>query len=116
MIKVYLKGVLVDANVDFEAIGDMTSGWSGSDLKGLCREAAMSPLRRYLSGFTDRGDEGYADLKRLNDEGYVKEGDVGGITHVDFLDALTGEGRIRGSVDPGVAEKCLAWNEEYGSC
>lgn len=42
---IHLKGAELAKDVDLDALTKMTSGYSGSDLERVCREAAMNPLR-----------------------------------------------------------------------
>jgi len=56
-------------NINYEAYADKTDSWSGSDLKLLCKEAAMRPLRKLLQKLeNDDGDMGWSDFKK-NSEG-----------------------------------------------
>jgi len=79
-----------------------TAGYSGSDMAGLCREAAMEPLR----------DEGVAaalmDAKRNHDTSSI----VRPVTLKDFDAALC-------QVRPSVSDKELRgfeeWNHQFGS-
>lgn len=43
-----LKDTAVDRNFDLDAIVARTRGYSGSDLRELCREAAILPVREYI--------------------------------------------------------------------
>ena len=36
-------------NFDYEAFSHMLEGYSGSDIRLVCKEAAMKPLRRLMS-------------------------------------------------------------------
>ena len=42
----------LDASVDLEEVARRTEGFSCADIRGLCREAAMQPLRRLLKKAT----------------------------------------------------------------
>ncbi|KAL3626018.1 hypothetical protein CASFOL_029567 [Castilleja foliolosa] len=48
IIQVILAKEELASNVDFEAIANMTEGYSGSDLKNLCVTAAHCPIREIL--------------------------------------------------------------------
>lgn len=43
-----LKGTTLDASFSVDELAHRTEGYSGSDLKELCRNAAMVPVREYL--------------------------------------------------------------------
>lgn len=45
ILKVHTKGMPLHGSVDIHKIADMTEGFSGADIEGLCREAAMAAVR-----------------------------------------------------------------------
>lgn len=71
-----------------------TDGYSGSDLKALCKDAAMGPIRELGARITQ-----------------VKSEDVRGINASDFTTAIA---RVRPSVSSETIKALLAWNESYG--
>ncbi|PKY40423.1 AAA-domain-containing protein [Rhizophagus irregularis] len=71
-----------------------TEGYSGSDMDGLCREAALGPIRVI------------GDIRTISAD------DVRSINYSDFLDALT---QVRASVSDRDLELYNKWNLEYGS-
>ena len=86
------------ARVSYEAGAAQTDGYSGADLKLVCKEAAMRPLRRLFAELEGRTDAAAAELQ----PGPVSEEDM--------------ESALRG-VRPTVAarEKYEQWSEEFGS-
>ncbi|KAI8840237.1 ATPase [Chytridium lagenaria] len=64
VLKLLLKNVALDKNFDFEKLVIRTDGLSGSDLKELCRNAAMIPVREAIrrSSGKDIGDVDPASL------------------------------------------------------
>jgi len=48
LLELSLKGLEVDAGIDFDHVVESTDGYSGADMTNICREAAMMPLRRRL--------------------------------------------------------------------
>lgn len=48
-LEIHSRGMPLGGAVDLERIADITHGFVGADLAALCREAAMSALRRLMS-------------------------------------------------------------------
>ncbi|MDD5033442.1 MAG: CDC48 family AAA ATPase [Methylococcaceae bacterium] len=48
IIEIHSHGMPLDADVDLHQLAEVTHGFVGADLEALCREAAMSALRRLL--------------------------------------------------------------------
>ncbi|RLN69301.1 hypothetical protein BBJ28_00004020 [Nothophytophthora sp. Chile5] len=71
-----------------------TEGYSGSDLKAVCKDAALGPIRELGAKIAD-----------------VTAEEVRGINASDFQVALT---RVRPSVSMVTVESLMAWNEQYG--
>ena len=79
---------------DVNWICSNTEGYSGSDMDGLCREAAIGPIRSI------------ADI--LN----ISTSDVRPISKDDFEEALM---QVRASVSNNDLELYLDWNQKFGS-
>ena len=48
IIEIHSTGMPLDTDVELNVLADITHGFVGADLEALCREAAMSALRRLL--------------------------------------------------------------------
>ena len=48
ILQIHTRGMPLAKEVDLKKLADMTHGYTGADLAGLCRETAMKALRRYL--------------------------------------------------------------------
>ena len=48
ILKIHTRNMPLDKDVDLNWLADVTHGFVGADLAGLCKEAAMSALRRVL--------------------------------------------------------------------
>lgn len=60
ILKILLKKTRLADNFSFDFVVERTEGRSGSDLKEMCRTAAMAPLREYL-----RSQEGIDAMKNV---------------------------------------------------
>lgn len=72
-----------------------TQGFSGADLKALCREASLMPLRQLGNRVT-----------------HVRAEDVRPVSANDFAEALS---VVRPSCNPQQIEQLEKWNEQFGS-
>ena len=90
---------------ELERIVNESEGFSCADVKLLCREAAMMPMRRLLGGATP------AEIVELRAEGRLAKPPP--VEAQDFLDALM---RTRSSVhDKVMLEKYATWQAQFGS-
>jgi transitional endoplasmic reticulum ATPase len=48
ILQVYTRDMPLDDSVDLERLAELTHGYVGADLQSLCREAAMSALRKFF--------------------------------------------------------------------
>jgi transitional endoplasmic reticulum ATPase len=48
ILQIHTRGMPLAKDVDLKKLANMTHGYTGADLAGLCRETAMKALRRYL--------------------------------------------------------------------
>lgn len=79
---------------DVQRIVKATAGYSGSDLKAVCKDAALGPIRELGTKVAD-----------------VVAEDVRGINAADFEVAI---GRVRSSVSSSTVNALEAWNTQYG--
>ena len=92
-------------DLDLHAVTAATEGYSGADIRLLCREAAMMPMRRLLEGKVLRRSQ-------LRRSGELEK--PGKITQSDFESALA-------RTKPSVAQSAEAlarfkkWEENFGS-
>jgi transitional endoplasmic reticulum ATPase len=77
ILRIYGKDLALANTVDFERLAQLTPGFAGADLVALCREAAMTTLRRTLPRIDHQDDYiSYEVLTKLT------------ITMADFEQAL----------------------------
>ncbi|KAL5519773.1 hypothetical protein ACEPAG_1433 [Sanghuangporus baumii] len=68
ILSLMLKGTKLVPEFSLELLADRTAGLSGSDLKELCREAAMKPVREFLK--EAGGDRDVLEKSREEDFSY----------------------------------------------
>jgi SpoVK/Ycf46/Vps4 family AAA+-type ATPase len=91
---------------DIEDIVKKTDGYSGSDLDGLCREAAMAPLREKTSEFMKTAGGSMIGLKSLRAE------DLRPIRPNDLRSAMR---QVRASVSQQDLAGYVEWDKTFGS-
>ncbi|PSN40339.1 Fidgetin-like protein 1 [Blattella germanica] len=81
---------------EIHEISVLTDGYSGADMKNLCQEASLGPIRSL----------GFADIQNIRPD------EVRPVSFDDFRSALT---RVRASVSPGDLDSYVTWDKTYGS-
>ena len=104
LFEICMRAVDVDTeHVSAEALASSTEGYSGADIRIICREAAMMPMRRLL--LERRPDE----IQRLRAAGELV------ISQVQLHDFMSAIQNTSPSVSSSFDDKYLAWDKEYGS-
>ena len=88
---------IVDSAIDYKSISTQLIGYSGSDIKSVCKEAAMIPLRK-LFNHLETGDVTNMEREKVSS------------THL--MEAIK---RIRPSCDPELQQKYDKWTQNFGS-
>ncbi len=78
ILMVHTRNMPLSEDVDFDELAEVTHGYTGADLAALCKEAAMSALRRFMR-------EGKVDLSKPVPASILRELRV---TRQDFLEAM----------------------------
>ena len=91
---------------DIAEIVIKTKGYSGSDLDGLCREAAMAPLREKTTQCMQEGGGSMAGLQSLRAE------DLRPIRYQDLSAAMR---QVRASVSQNDLAGYIEWDKTFGS-
>jgi SpoVK/Ycf46/Vps4 family AAA+-type ATPase len=92
-----IKHELASSHV--EELVDKTDGFSGADIRSLCTEAAMGPVREVAS-------------KRQGNLQHVQSRDIPAIAVHHFDGAFS---VVKPSVSPGDLQRYVEWNGTYGS-
>ncbi|XP_062551201.1 fidgetin-like protein 1 isoform X2 [Armigeres subalbatus] len=82
--------------MEINEIGQLTEGFSGADMKVLCHEASMGPIRSIP----------------FDQLGLIGKDDVRPVCHEDFKTALS---RVRASVSQNDLAQYVKWDRLYGS-
>ena len=94
IFKIHLRGVELGPDVDIAELAELTVGYTGSDIRLVCREAAMEPVRELMG---QGPPEGEVVLRP--------------ISKADFVKALR---KIKPIVRPSDMRRYLEWAERYG--
>merc|ERR1719198_1469242 len=104
MIKLHLRSIKPEnvESIDFAEISKRTKHYSGADIRSVCRDASMIPMRRAITGKSpaevkDMQKRGKLDLKLENS---------------DFFDAI---GQVKASVSTTDLDRYEKWEKEFGS-
>jgi len=101
MFKMYLKGMDLDENVDFDKLSEMTEGYNGSDIQVICRNAAMIPMRNKLQNID------MDDLENLKCSDLDTK-----LTHEDIVGVAQ---KIKSSVAQQDVNKHREWFDQFGA-
>lgn len=77
-------------------IGRLTDGYSGADMRQLCHEASMGPIREISLD----------DMQRIS---------LADVRAVNFKDLSVALERVRSSVSPDDLELYVKWDEQFGA-
>ncbi|OYT50502.1 AAA family ATPase [Candidatus Bathyarchaeota archaeon ex4484_135] len=94
IFRIHLRGVELAEDVDLNELAELTVGYSGSDIRLVCREAAMEPVREVMS---EGPPEGEVEIRPVCRE--------------DFVKALR---KVKPMTKPSDVMRYLRWAEEYG--
>lgn len=83
-------------DAQMKEIGRLTDGFSGADMKQLCHEASMGPIRSI-------------SMEQME---HINLADVRPVNYSDFEIAMT---RVRTSVSPDDLLQYIKWDRTYGS-
>ena len=96
------NGLDIKTEIDYDLFAKKLEGYSGSDIKLLCKEAAMRPLRKVFDVLENVGDERTSTLPEIQ---------LNPVTNDDLLAALS-------TTKPSarqLQDKYAEWQKEYES-
>lgn len=94
-------GVELRTELDYAVLSQEMEGYSGSDIKLVCKEAAMRPLRKIFSALENH----------QSDKGNLPAIHLDTVTTEDFLDVIT---HTKPSAK-NLSQKYAAWQKEFES-
>ncbi|MEM3829134.1 MAG: AAA family ATPase, partial [Conexivisphaerales archaeon] len=65
VLQIHTRGMPLDSDVDIKRLAEITNGYTGADLKALCREAALNALRRIVPQVDSYAKVPAATLEKL---------------------------------------------------
>ncbi|CAF0926030.1 unnamed protein product [Brachionus calyciflorus] len=101
LLKINLREVTLDEDVNLEDIASKLDGYSGADITTVCRDAAMMGMRRKIDGLK------IEDIQALSKE----ELNIPA-KNIDFSEVLK---RVNPSVSKADLEKYEKWMQDFGS-
>jgi len=104
MFKTFLTPDIASDDIDFNYLASKTEGYSGSDIRLICKEAAMEPLRRLMDSLQQKYGDKYLD------DANEKDICLGLISNYDVNIALN---RTKSSAMYKM-EEYEKWQEQYG--
>eukprot|EP00854_Cymbomonas_tetramitiformis_P021348 gene21348-25654_t len=102
MFHIHLKSVSMSEDVDVDKLVQLTDGYSGADIKIICRDASMMPMRRLIAHKSPN------EIKAMKDAGELNAC----LAMEDFTDAIKKTAR---SVSGADLQKFQAWSDTFGS-
>ena len=101
LLDINLRSLPIDPDLNTEEIADGLTGYSGSDITNVCRDASMMSMRRRIHGLTPE------DIRAIpKDELNMP------VTQQDFMEALK---KVSKSVSEEDIEKYMKWMDEFGA-
>jgi katanin p60 ATPase-containing subunit A1 len=112
MLKSYLLryNCLIEER-DFEEVATLTEGYSGADMKLLCKEAGMRPVRRILKNIEEleSNDKHARSIKKVNTKLLMKKYPI---TVDDLRKSIIS---TKASTNPELLNTYKSWSEKYGA-
>jgi len=125
MFEINLPNGSVDSNnntvvegLDYDKLAEITEGYSGSDIKLVCKEAAMIPVRKIFNILENMNEEESAKLTQNNSENdHESRIDITALKRepVQMKDVYQALSCTKPSCPTSLSEKYLEWQNNFGS-
>ena len=117
MFAMYLTGVECAPGLDFSGFAAATDGYSGADIKVVCREASMAPLRRLLATRTTSTRGMQRDMQRDMQDLRAAAASTSNapLSMVTATDVDAAIASTKPSVAREDAERYVAWERKFGA-
>ena len=109
LIRINMKGVEMDEDVDLDELAKKAGGYSGADVANVCRDASMMSVRRIMEQARKQGF-GKEQMQAMLKE--QKQALHTAVTMQDFLMALS---KVNRSVSDHDLLRYTEWMAEFGS-
>ncbi|KAJ9083353.1 mitochondrial dynamin GTPase Msp1 [Entomophthora muscae] len=97
ILKLFLKDAIIEKDFNFKKLADLTNGLSGSDLKELCRDASMIPVRECMKTMSlDCPPDNFEGL----DAEEMKPFEPRELRMADFIETAVRQGHTASLIDP----------------
>jgi len=109
LFRINMKGVDLDADVQWIELAEKSCGYSGADVANVCRDASMMSVRRIMESARKQGlsrDQMQAMLKQQKDQLNTA------VSREDFMTALS---KVSRSVSDNDLARYSEWMAEFGS-
>ena len=109
LLRINMKGVEMDTDVDFAELAVKSAGYSGADVANVCRDASMMSVRRIMEQARKQG------LRREEMQAMLKEQKQAlhtAVSQADFLMALS---KVSRSVSDHDLQRYSEWMHEFGA-
>lgn len=100
--EIFLKDLDANKELDYDALAKRSKGFSGADIKLLCRDASMVPMRRALEG---KGVEEIIKMKQEGELTFI-------MSQRDFEEPFK---KVKPSVGQDDHTRYEDWTKEFGS-
>jgi len=67
------NGLILNSELDYNRLAELTEGYSGSDLKLVCKEAAMKSVRKVFAILENLSEGEFFSVKEFDNNDLIKK-------------------------------------------